>query len=458
MIGNRIVNRTPELTQTLLDRFEKSVVEQKPGMDGLLQGIQKDGKKALQSFGIPGRKDERYKYTPVAKYFEKDIPPLLAPRSRDFAIEDIFRCDIPTLDTYMHVVLNGFYFEESPELGTMEGRVLIGGLKQAIKAVPELVREFLDKAAVNSMDGLVAMNRAYASDGFFIYIPDHAVIEKPVQVVNIANDNRSDLLQHRNLIIMGKNSRATIVVCDHTLSEYESLTNSVTEVFMDRESQLDMTRLQNESINTTSVTHTFIHQEEQSLLRTNQVSLHGGNIRNNLEIDLKGEYAESHAYGLFLMDHEQHVDNNVFVSHIAPHCFSNQLYKGVLDNEATGAFTGRILVGRGAQKTEAYQVNKNIILTDKAKMNSKPQLEIYADDVKCTHGATVGQLDEEGLFYLRSRGIRENDARLMLMSAFAHDVVREIRVEALRDRITELVERRLKGDIPKCHTCLVKYS
>jgi len=152
------------------------------------------------------------------------------------------------------------------------------------------------------------------------------------------------------------------------------------------------------------------------------------------------------------------VDNHVFVRHAAPHCFSNQLYKGVLDDQATGAFSGRILVDQGAQKTEAFQTNRNILLTDKAKMNTKPQLEIYADDVKCTHGATVGQLDEESLFYLRSRGIREREARLMLMSAFAYDVVREIKVDALRERISELVERRLKGDIPKCHTCLVNYS
>ncbi|NOY37988.1 MAG: Fe-S cluster assembly protein SufD [Chlorobi bacterium] len=451
-------NKTPELTRMVLDRFEKTGTSVKTGLLPAVKIMQQKGREAFLTYGIPGYKNEKYRFTPVQKYFEKNIPPLMVPRNRNFKLDDIFRCDIPTLNTFMHVVLNGFYFEETSSLGKMEDGIRIGGLRQAMKEMPGLVSKYLNLAAGESTDGLVALNAAFATDGFFIYVPDNVVMEKPVQVVNIVNDNQSDLVQYRNLIVLGKNSEARIVVCDHTLSEYESLSNSVTEVFMDREARLDMTRLQNENNNATNITHTFIRQEARTLLNNNHISLHGGHIRNNLDIVLVGSHAKSHANGLFLMDHDQHVDNHVFVSHAAPECFSNQLYKGVLNNNATGVFSGKILVEKGAQKTEAYQVNKNILLTDTAKMNSKPQLEIYADDVKCTHGATVGQLDEEAMFYLRSRGIRENDARLMLMYAFAHDVVRKIRIEVLQDRITELVEKRLKGDIPKCHTCLVNYS
>lgn len=457
MVQKKLINRTPELTRQILERFEQTAPETR-GLFPAVKKIQQQGRERFLATGIPGRKNEKYKFTPLVKLFEAMPAPLLQPYRRDFELEDIFRCDIPTLNTFMHVVLNGFYFEESPSLGSMEGGIRVGGLQQALREMPEVVLAHLTRLAGESNDGLVQMNNAFATDGFFIYIPDNTTLEKPVQVVNIIKDRESHLVQHRNLIILGRNSEARIVICDHTLSDPECLTNSVTEVFVGQGARLEMNRLQNESNQATDITHTFIQQQGQSVLQNHHVSLHGGNLRNNLEITLAGEQAESHAYGLFLMDHQQNVDNHVFVRHAAPHCFSNQLYKGVLDDQATGAFTGRILVDQGAQKTEAFQTNRNILLTDRAKMNTKPQLEIYADDVKCTHGATVGQLDEEALFYLRSRGIREKEARLMLMSAFAYDVVREIKVDALRERISELVERRLKGDIPKCHTCLVNYS
>jgi Fe-S cluster assembly protein SufD len=214
--------------------------------------------------------------------------------------------------------------------------------------------------------------------------------------------------------------------------------------------------VQNEHNQSVQLTNTFVHQERDSRSDSNFITLHGGVVRNNLWVSLNDENCENNALGLFLADQDQHVDNFTYVNHKKPNCLSNQLYKGILDDKATGAFNGRIHVWQDAQKTLAYQKNNNILLTDDATMNSKPQLEIYADDVKCSHGATVGQLDEEGLFYLRSRGISQKESRLLMMYAFADEVLSHIKLPALRDRITELVDKRLRGELSRCNNCKMK--
>jgi Fe-S cluster assembly protein SufD len=244
-----------------------------------------------------------------------------------------------------------------------------------------------------------------------------------------------------------------IISCDHTLNLNKYLNNSVTEVFVGANANFEYYTLQNQHNNTTSLNSVFIHQERDSKATTLYSSLHGGLIRNNLKFILDGENAEANLFGMAFIDRKQHVDNFTQVIHAKPHCLSNQVYKNVLDDDSTGAFSGRIHVVRDAQKTNAFQRNNNLLLTDKATMQTKPQLIIDADDVKCSHGATVGQIDEEALFYLRTRGIEENKARLMMMNAFAHEVVQRISVEPLRDRIDELVDKRLKGEVARCHEC-----
>jgi len=447
----------PENPNTgILELFDTT--EHPEDIHPVLSDIRKRAYERFLELGIPGKKNERYKYTDIGKILEKEYLALLHPSHRNFKIDEIFRCDIPSMRTYMFVVLNGFFFEEQDKLVELPGGILAGGLQQALKEVPQLVKPYLDKNSAESTDGMVALNRSFATDGFFMFVPDNTVLEKPVQVVNLVKDDRDIMVQHRNLIVMGQNTRVNMVVCDHTLSENNFLSNALTEIYLQQDSSLDLTKLQNEHNRMSDISHIFIVQEKNSQVRSNFISLHGGMIRNNLNISLDGENAENHAYGLFLMDRKQHVDNSVFVDHASPNCFSNQLYKGVLDEEATGAFEGKILVRPHAQKTKAYQVNKNILLADTARMNTKPQLEIYADDVKCTHGATVGRLDEEAMFYLRSRGIPGDEARLLLMYAFANEVIREIIIEPLRDRIRELVDKRLRGELPRCHTCLVDYE
>jgi Fe-S cluster assembly protein SufD len=261
------------------------------------------------------------------------------------------------------------------------------------------------------------------------------------------------MVQHRNLFVIEEGAQANFVICDHTLSPHTYLTNSVTEVFAGRNCQFDLTRMQNEHNGSTQVTNTYIHQEADSKVITNTITLHGGVVRNNHNVNLTAPGAENGSYGLYLLDHGQHVDNYVNINHLAPHCLSTQLFKGVLNDYSTGAFNGRIFVEKDAQKTLAYQTNRNLLLTDDAKVNSKPQLEIYADDVKCSHGATVGQLDEDGLFYMRSRGIEQKEARMLMMNAFTNEVTKEIKIPALRERIEELVNKRLRGELSRCNNC-----
>jgi Fe-S cluster assembly protein SufD len=232
----------------------------------------------------------------------------------------------------------------------------------------------------------------------------------------------------------------------------------VTEVFVGENAHFDYFKVQNEHNDSVQVSHMFINQEAATNVQTSTVTLHGGLVRNNLNVKLNGEGGENRAYGLFVTDKTQHVDNYVFVEHAKPNCTSNQMFKGILDEKSTGAFTGKILVDRDAQKTNGYQKNSSILLTDDVRMDSRPQLEIYADDVKCGHGGTVGQLDEDALFYLRARGIAEREARLMLMYAFAHEILNEIKVKPLKERMSDLIDKRLRGELSRCNNCAMHFG
>jgi Fe-S cluster assembly protein SufD len=263
------------------------------------------------------------------------------------------------------------------------------------------------------------------------------------------------MIQHRNLFIAEENSSVEVVVCEHTLNDRDFLTNSATEVSVAENAQFNYSRIQNQSNKTSMVTNICFDQKANSKVNINTVTLHGGLTRNNIFSKLDGEGAENTISGFFYCDEQQHVDYYTQVDHIKPNCQSNQLIKGVLDGEATGAFNGKIHVYRDAQKTMAYQRNNNILLNSAARMNSKPTLEIYADDVKCSHGATVGQLDEDALFYMRSRGIGNEESRLLLMSAFAHEVINNIKIAPLRERIEDLIDKRLRGELSRCHNCAI---
>lgn len=419
---------------------------------GFVREMRVQSAEKLNTTGFPEKKNEKYKYTFLEPLFNNGYKKHIIPKSITFDINDMFRCDVPSLDTHMAIVLNGFYYEKQKPLVTLPGGVILGSLAEAIRQYPDLIEKHLSKY-ITSDDSYVTLNSAMAQDGVFLYVPEGASLDKPVQIVNILLADEELMVQHRNLIIAEPGSSARVVICDHTLNMNKYLTNSVTECFAGRNASLECFRTQNEHNESANVAHFFIHQEESSNVLFNNITLHGGLIRNNLYVTLAGEHCENESLGLMLTDGKQQVDNYTYIDHAVPDCNSQQLYKGILNDQSTGSFTGKIMVRKDAQKTMAYQRNSNLLLTNEARANGKPQLEIYADDVKCSHGSTVGQIDENALFYLRSRGISEAESRLLLMYAFAYEVIKKIRVTPLQLRIGELVDKRLRGELSHCHTC-----
>ncbi len=412
--------------------------------------------KAFRDFvsqGIPSRRNENYKYTNLQPAFSPEYHFIHKREKAEADLNEIFRCDVPQLDTHLALIFNGWFYEQNKEIGELPEGVILESLEKTVQKNPELIQKYYAKLANTEEDPLVALNTAFAKDGYFLYVPKNVKIDKPIQLINLMRAEKDSFVTQRNLVVVEPGANVQLILCDHTINLNTYLSNSVTEIFVGENAQLEYYTLQNEHNKSTSLSSVFVQQEQDSKVTTHTSSLHGGLIRNNLKFILNGENAEAHLYGMSFIDRKQHIDNFTQVIHAKPHCLSNQVYKNVLDDESTGAFAGRIHVIRDAQKTNAFQRNNNLLLTDKAMMQTKPQLIIDADDVKCSHGATVGQIDQEALFYLRARGIDEDKARLMMMNAFAHEVIQEIKVEALRDRIDDLVDKRLKGEVARCHDC-----
>jgi Fe-S cluster assembly protein SufD len=413
-------------------------------------------RKAFQDFveqGIPTRKNENYKYTNLHPYFAEDYKFVISKEETDANLTEIFRCNVPQLNTHLNLIFNGWFYDKNVKTGKLPKGVILDSLENMAKSSPELLQKYYGNTADTETDAMVALNTAFAKDGYFLYVPKNVIFENPIQIINLLKSEFNTFSTQRNLIIIEAGASAQLILCDHTLNSNRYLSNSVTEIFVEENANLDYYTVQNQHNNSSSINSVFIQQEQNSNVTTHTVSLHGGVIRNNLKIKINGENAEANMFGIAFLDKNQHIDNATQVIHAKPHCQSNQIYKYVLDNKSTGAFSGRIHVARDAQKTNAFQRNNNLLLTDTATMQTKPQLIIDADDVKCSHGATVGQIDEEALFYLRARGIEEDKARMMMMNAFAHEVVQQIKVEALRERIDELIEKRLNGEIALCHEC-----
>lgn len=415
--------------------------------------------KALSDFnlaGIPDRKNEAYRYTNIEPFFKGDY---VSEFSHDtffkINLREIFRCDVPELDTYVVLLLNGFYYQDNGSQMLPEN-IVICSFAEASVRYPEIFKKYYSQNAGTSDDGLVALNTLFAQDGIFVYIPKNTVLEKPLQIINICYSFKNLRIFRRNLIVAEENTKASIIVCDHTLCNRSYLTNSLTEIFANDNSFIDYSKIQNENSLSTQISNTFVNQQKGSNITTNTITLHGGLIRNNVFVNLNGEGSENNTYGLFLCDQQQHVANYTHIRHEKPYCRSNQLFKGILDDKATGAFNGKIYVDIDAQKTEAFQRNNNILLSTDARMNTKPHLEIYADDVKCSHGATVGQLDNEALFYIRSRGISDKEAKFLLMYAFANEIISKISVPYLKERIINLVDKRLRGELSRCNDCNIR--
>jgi Fe-S cluster assembly protein SufD len=441
----------PERLKGILTENKDLIYE---GLSRVVNDARGPAMKAFLRMGIPSFKTENYKYTDLTHLFDNEnFRRSLSPDKFDVDLKEVFNCDVPHFDTYLAIVVNGWFYESSRHPSTYPPGVMVKSFREAVIENPGMVEKYYGKLANTETDPLAALNTAFAQDGLFIYIPDNVHLDKPIQIINLLRSEDDLYVTQRNLIIAGKNSQAKIIFCDHTLTPQTYITNNLTEFEIGEDALIDIYTIQNHHNKAANLTGLYIRQEQNSVLGTNIISLHGGIIRNNLSVILNGEHAEAKLCGLGLTDKNQHVDNFTYIEHAKPNCRSNQLYKNILDDLATGGFTGRIYVAPGAVKTEAYQRNNNVLLTNTAKMNTKPQLVIDNDDVKCSHGATVGRINEEALFYLQARGINEREARLMLMFAFAHEVLNEIKVDQLRERIDRLVNKRLRGEVSKCHLC-----
>lgn len=403
---------------------------------------------------IPNKKQENYLQTDLSHPMNKDYFYYLS--SPEFSIKksELFKCDIPSLDSYSSLLVNGWYFEnEGNKITKLSSGVMFGSYLEARRQFPELIKDFADKNQYT--EPLSVINSVFSQDGFFLYIPDNVVVEHPFQLINLVSAHEAVMLFPKSLIILGKNAQAKVILCEHSIFPEHFLNNSTMEVFSGENSNLEFIRMQNAHNQSTQLSNTYFYQKEDSNIINNTVILHGGLVRNNIYAYLNGENCNNEMYGLYLVDKDQHVDNFTFINHQKPNSTSIELFKGILDDNATGSFAGRILVDKDAQLTNAFQTNNNILLTDKAKINTKPQLEIYADDVKCSHGATVGQIDEEALFYMRSRGIYKKDARLMLLHAFAAEITSKISIPLLRLEIETLVNKRLRGNLSRCNQCKI---
>lgn len=422
--------------------------------DGVADFVNHERSDAIENFnilGIPDKKVEKYKYTDLKKVFDREYETYFTPHTANIKSTELFKCNVPDLDTYKLYILNGFYYGEK-RLEEKNG-VIFGSFAEASCKYPELVRKYYNKYADNAGDGVTALNTAFAQDGVFIYFSAGATLDKPIQIINLLLNNEDTFVQYRNLLIFDENAQAKILVCDHTMSTATFLSNCVTEVAVAQSANVELVRMQNEHNDAAHVSSDYVVQQANSVFNSHTVTLHGGLVRNNISVKLAGEHCENHTYGLSLTDKQQHVDNHTFIDHAVPNCESNELFKAVIDDQSIGVFNGRILVRQDAQKTQAFQQNNNLLLSYDARMYTKPQLEIYADDVKCTHGATVGQLNEEALFYMRSRGIGEKEARMLQLFGFVYDVLQKLNFDVLRERVAELVNKRLRGELTRCENC-----
>ena len=380
---------------------------------------------------FPSKKAERYKYTDIEKLFAPDYG--LNLKRLDIPVNpyNTFKCDVPNLSTSLYFVVNDqFYKKELPKASLPEG-VIVGSLKDAAEQNEQLLARYYAQLAHTDKDAITALNTMLAQDGLFVYVPKGVKVDRAIQVVNILRSDVDLMVNRRVLIIMEEGAEAKFLFCDDTADDRNFLSTQVIEVFVGENASLDLYSRVNHDV----------------------ITLHNGITRNRLDLILKGEGAECWCNGCVIADKNQHVDNNTHIDHAVPRCNSHELYKYVLDDHAVGAFAGRVLVRPDSQHTTSQETNQNLVMTRTARMYTQPMLEIYADDVKCSHGSTVGQLNDAALFYMQQRGIDQREAKLLLEFAFIGEVIDNIKLEPLRDRLHMLVEKRFRGELNGCENC-----
>ena len=407
--------------------------------------------------GFPSKKVERYKYTDIQKLFAPDYGVNLSRLQIPVNPYEAFRCDVPNLSTSLYFVVNDMFYRDEKPKGHLPEGVIVGSMRD----YPELVAKYYAKLAKTSEDAVTALNTMLAQDGMLVYVPKNVKVDRAIQVINILKATPSNaqrqvpdlMVNRRVLIILEANAEIKMLFCDHAADDRNFLATQVIEAYVGDNASLDLYCLEETHAKNVRVSNVYIDQGRDSRVNHNVITLHNGTTRNKLDLTFSGEGAECACYGCVIADKQQHVDNNTLITHKVAHCTSNELYKYVLDDKAVGAFAGRVLVEHGAQKTTSQMTNQNLTATKEARMYTQPMLEIYADDVKCAHGSTVGQLNDAALFYMRQRGISLDEAKLLLQNAFINEVIDHMQLEPLRDRLHYLVEKRFRGELNKCDGC-----
>lgn len=413
----------------------------------LMNAVRDGAFEEYKRHGLPTRKVERYKYTDVAKAFSHDYGLNLSRIAIPVNPQDAFKCDVPNLSTQL-------FFVENDELIQKEATSpYVYSFKAFAETYPELAKKHYASLANPAADAITALNTALAQEGVVVYVPRNTRVDKPIQIVNLLRSGVDMMVNRRLLVILEESAEATLLFCDHAMDTVRFLTTQVAEVFCADNSRLDMYELEETHTKCSRFSNLYIKAGRDCRVSHNNITLFNGTTRNTTEVMLCGEGAELTLNGAVVADKSQHVDNNTLIDHKVPNCVSNQLYKYVIDEQAVGAFAGRILVEKDAQKTLSTENNANLCASTDARMYTQPMLEIYADDVKCAHGSTVGVLDTNALFYMQQRGIPLEEARMLLMFAFVGQVIDQVTLEPLRDRLHYLVEKRFRGELNKCTGC-----
>ena len=401
----------------------------------------------FRAIGFPTRKVERYKYTDMQSLFAPNYGLNLNRLEIPVNPYDAFRCDVPNLSTMLYFVVNdAFYLKALPKSHLPEG-VVVGSLKSFATTT------YYHRLAAKDDDAVTHLNTMLAQDGLYVYVPKGVVLERAIQVINILRSDVDLMVNRRVLIVLEEGAEAKFLFCDHAADDRHFLTTQVIEAFVGENAKLDLYCLEETHAKNVRISNVYIDQQANSRVNHNVITLHNGTTRNKLNLELNGEGAECFCNGCAIADKQQHVDNNTLIAHQVPHCSSRELYKYVLNDESTGAFAGKVYVAKDAQKTVSQMTNQNLCATKQARMYTQPMLEIYADDVKCAHGSTVGQLNDAALFYMQQRGISRKEAQLLLQFAFINEVIDQMELEPLRDRLHYLVEKRFRGELSKCEGC-----
>lgn len=431
----------------LKDKILSSYVAFENDMD-MNSDIHEIRTKALENFeklGFPSKKLEAWKYTSLNLILKNDYC-LFPNKETPIDLANVKKYLIQEIDSYKVVFIDGKYnsFLSETTHDTIDVCLMSAALtKPKYKIV---IENYFNKIA--KQDNLTSLNTAFAKEGVYIYIPKNVEVQKPIQIVNFTTGAEiATMMQPRNLIVVEENAHVQIIERHQSLTSNAVLSNVVTEVFAARNATIDYYKIQNDNLNASLVDNTYIEQKTNSEVSVHTFSFGGDITRNNLNFYQRGEHINSILKGITIIEEKQHVDHHTLVHHIEPNCESHQDYKGIYDERSTGVFNGKVVVEKEAQKTNAYQQNNNVLVSDKATVNAKPQLEIFADDVKCSHGCTIGQLDDDALFYMQQRGIPKKEGKALLMYAFANTVLDSVKIPEVKKRITKLIAQKLKVNI-----------